>query len=342
MIKRFASIVLVLALLASSMGCAQQAAKPTHLTVLGTPTEEYVDIVCKAFEKKTGIKTEWVRLSSGEALARIRAEKDKPTFSVWWGGPADGQIAAKGEGLLEKYVPASASKIPSYYKDAEGYWHGIYVGALAFGSNTKWLEEHNVEAPKSWADLLKPEFKGQISMAHPSTSGTAYTMLATILQVMGEDAGWEYLKKFNGQIYHYTKAGAGPLGILQTGEVGVGVVFGHDLVTSVEAGYPVQITFPSEGTGYEIGAVALIKGAPEAAAAKMFIDFALTAECQNLGKQAKAYQFLTAPDATPPSQVPYKIADLKVVNYNFEWAGKNRTAFTEKFTKEIEPNIPTK
>ncbi len=341
MTKRLVCMLVLTALVVSSVSCAPKEKTTGHLTVLGTPTEEYIDIVCKAFEAKTGIKTEWVRMSSGEALARIRAEKDKPTFSVWWGGPADGQIAAQAEGLVEKYVPPSAAKIPSYYKDAEGYWHGIYVGALSFGSNTKWLAEHNVSAPASWADLLKPEFKGQISMAHPATSGTAYTMMSTILQVLGEEQGWEYLKQFNGQIYHYTKAGSGPKGVVQTGEVGVGIVFGHDWVTSVEEGYPIQITFPSEGTGYEIGAVALIKNAPEPAEAKRFIEFALTAECQNLGKQAKAYQFLTAPDADPPANVPYKLADLTVIDYDFDWAGNNRKAFTDKFTKEIEPNIPT-
>lgn len=316
--------------------------KPTgHLSVLGGATEEYVDAVCKAFEAKTGIKTSWVRMSSGEAWARIEAEKGNPSFSVWWGGPADGYIAADEAGLLEPYISLNAAMIPAQFKDAAGSWTGIYVGALGFGTNKAYLKEHNLEAPKSWADLLKPEWKDQVAIAHAGTSGTSYTALATILQVMGEEPGWEYLQKLHSQIYHYTKSGRGPVRMVGGGEVAVGIVFAHDFVAAIEEGYPIEITFPSEGTGYEIGGVSLIKGAKEPVEAKQFIDFALSAECQNIGKTVKAYQFLTHPDATPPEIVPYSLSDLAMVEYDFQWAGLHKKEFIEKFTKEIEPSVPT-
>ena len=316
--------------------------QPTgHLSVLGGATEEYVDAICKAFEAKTGIKTSWVRMSSGEAWARIEAEKGNPSFSVWWGGPADGYIAAAEAGLLEPYVSTSAAKIPDQYKSPAGYWTGVYVGALGFGTNEDYLKEHNLEAPQSWADLLKPEWKDQVAMAHPGTSGTAYTALATILQVMGEEEGWEYLSNLHGQIYHYTKSGRGPVRMVGGGEVAVGIVFAHDFVAAIEEGYPIEITFPSEGTGYEIGGVALIEGAKEPVEAKMFIDFTLSAECQNIGKTVRAYQFLTNPGATPPEIVPYSLSDLAMVKYDFQWAGGHKKEFVDKFTKEIEPSVPT-
>ena len=124
-----------------------------------------------------------------------------------------------------------------------------------------WLPIPDVEAPTSWDDLLKPEFKGQVMVAHPSTSGTSYTALATVLQIRGEEAGWEYLKKYAGQIAQYTKSGAAPAKFVGQGEAAVAIVFSHDTVNEIENNkMPLVLTFPAEGTGYEIGGMAIAQG----------------------------------------------------------------------------------
>lgn len=94
-----------------------------------------------AFEKETGIKVEAVRMSSGEVIGRIKAEKANPKASLWFGGPADGQIQAKADGLLEKYISPNAEKIPAQFKDPDGYWTGVYVGYLGFASNQQLLKK---------------------------------------------------------------------------------------------------------------------------------------------------------------------------------------------------------
>src|SRR5690606_10934291 len=109
-------------------------AQEDTLTVLCTPQEDWCVAMTQAFEEQTGIDTNYVRLSSGESLARIRASADNPEFSVWWGGPADAFIAGKEEGLIEQYDSPAAEDIPEIYRDAEGYWSGVYVGALGFCS----------------------------------------------------------------------------------------------------------------------------------------------------------------------------------------------------------------
>jgi len=234
----------------------------TELNVLCTPQEQWCQGMKQEFEAKYGITVNYVRMSSGEALARVQAEKDNPQFDIWWGGPIDSFVAAKGEGLLEAYdSPNYANLIdPVKMKDVDNQWVGIYVGTLGFATNTDWLAANpGVEAPTSWDDLLKPEFKGQVMVAHPSSSGTSYTALATVLQIRGEEAGWEYLKQYAGQMAQYTKSGAAPAKFVGQGEAAVAIVFSHDIVNEIENNkLPLVLTFPEEGTGYEIGGMGLI------------------------------------------------------------------------------------
>lgn len=335
------SIVLLFSLLFA--GCqtppAEETAEPitdTELNVLCTPQEQWCQGMKQEFEAKYGITVNYVRMSSGEALARIQAEKDNPTFDIWWGGPIDSFVAAKGEGLLEQYdSPNYANLIDTAkYKDADNYWVGIYVGTLGFATNTDWLAAHpGVEAPKSWDDLLKPEFTGQVMVAHPSSSGTSYTAMATVLQIRGEEAGWEYLKQYAGQISQYTKSGAAPAKFVGQGEAAVGIVFSHDIVNEIENNkMPLLLTFPEEGTGYEIGGMGILKGAKHMQAAKLWFDWALTAEAQALGPTFAAYQ---APTVKGVELSHPELLQVKLIDYDFQWAGSNKKAFVEKFTNEI-------
>jgi iron(III) transport system substrate-binding protein len=308
----------------------------TELNVMCTPQEQWCQGMKQEFEAKYGITVNYVRMSSGEALARLEAEKDNPQFDIWWGGPIDSFVAAKQDGILEAYdSPNYANLIdPAKYKDPENYWVGIYVGTLGFATNKNWLAEHpGVEAPKSWDDLLKPEFKGQVMVAHPSSSGTSYTALATVLQIRGEEAGWEYLKKYAGQISQYTKSGAAPAKFVGQGEAAVGIVFSHDIVNEIENNkMPLVLTFPEEGTGYEIGGMGLIKGAAHPQAAKLWFDWALTPEAQALGPKFTAYQ---APTVKGVELSHPELLQVKLIDYDFVWAGEHKKEFVDKFTNEI-------
>jgi len=300
------SVLFVLIVFAASLtlaGCGgtsptKQEAKPLKLTLYCGLMEDHMAKAVQEFQKDTGIKVEAVRMSSGEILGRIKAEKNNPKASVWWGGPADAFIAAKQDGLLEKYNSPNAAKIPAKFKDADGFWTGIYVGYLGFSSNQMLLKEKGIPVPQSWQDLLRPELKGQVSMANPGSSGTAYTMLATIVQLMGEEKGLEYMKKLNGQIKVYQKTGTAPARMAGQGEVTVGLTFLHDAIKYQEEGMKdLVLSAPSEGTGYEIGAVGIIKGGPDQEAAQKWVDWALSKKGQEFGQLVGSYQFLTNPDA---------------------------------------------
>ena len=312
------------------------AIKDKELNLLCTPQEEWCQGMKQEFEAKYGITVNYVRMSSGESLARVQAEKDNPSFDIWWGGPADSFIAAKAAGVLETYnSPNYANLIdPDKAKDPDNTWAGIYMGSLGFATNTNWLKEHpEAKAPTSWDDLLKPEFKGQVMVAHPSTSGTSYTALSTVLQIRGEQAGWEYLQKYAGQIAQYTKSGAAPAKFVAQGEAAVAIVFSHDIVNEIENNQaPLELTFPAEGTGYEIGAEAILKGAKHMEAAKLWFDWALTADAQSLGPKYKAYQAPTVKGAVASRP---ELMQANLIAYDFQWAGSHKKEFVDKFTNEL-------
>ena len=320
-----------------SVGAAAQA--EDELVVLCTPEPEFCEAMMPAFEAETGIPTSHVRMSSGESLVRLQAGSADPEFDVWWGGPADGQIAAGLEGLIEPYISPNAAVIADGQKAADGTWTGVYVGALGFCSNKELLDELGVEVPDSWEDLLDPRLDDNVMVAHPASSGTAYTTFYTqISRLQGdEDAAMDYMSRLHDNILFYTKSGAGPGRNAGAGEIAVAIIFSHDCINNIEQGMPLVVSFPSEGTGYEIAGQSLVANAPHPNNAKTWIDWALTGPAQEIGWRsptAGAYQLPTNPDAAVSDQA-VNISELELVEYDFDAAGEARQRLTEQFENEI-------
>jgi iron(III) transport system substrate-binding protein len=306
------------------------------LNVLCTPQELWCVEMTKAFQAKTGVTTKFIRLSSGEALTRLVASKNNPEFDVWTGGPNDGHISGRIQGVLDTYKSPTRNMLKNQFKDADGYWTGIYMGALGFCSNTNELKRLGVKAPTSWNDLLNAKYKGNVMMAHPGTSGTAYTALWTqVLRLGSEDAAIDYMKELNKNILSYTRSGAGPTGPLGRGEVATGLVFSHDCTAAILRGNPLVVSFPKEGTGFEIGGIALVKGAKNPDAAKAYIDFALSAEAQNIGPaRAESYQILTNPNAKYDRRM-VNLKKVTLLDYEAEAAGVAAAKLKARFDKEV-------
>ncbi|HFE66103.1 MAG TPA: ABC transporter substrate-binding protein [Chloroflexi bacterium] len=333
--KRNILLLFGILLLGLVLTACQKEQESTELNLLCVPQEEWCQGMKEEFEKEFGITVNYVRMSTGEALARLEAEKDNPQFDIMWGGPIDTYIAGKNEGMFEQYESPNTKNLldQDKYLDPDNYWAGIYLGSLGFATNKDFLEANpGLEAPTSWDDLLKPEFKGQLLVAHPSTSGTSYTAMSTILQLMGEEKGWEYLNKYADQVLQFTKSGSAPAKFVGAGEGAVGVVFSHDIVKQIEAGLPLVLSFPEEGTGYEIGGMAIVKGAKNMDAAQKWYDWALTPEAQALGPKYKAYQ---APTVGGVDLAYPELLEVNLIDYDFQWAGDNKKAFVDRFINEI-------
>jgi iron(III) transport system substrate-binding protein len=311
-----------------------------ELTVYCSVQEEWCRPMMQAFERKTGVKVSMTRKSSGETFAQIKAEAANPRGDVWWGGTGDPHLQAAEENLTEEYrSPQLANLLPWAVKQAEASKFrtvGIYAGALGYSFNTQQLARRNLPEPKCWADLAKAEYKDEVQVADPNSSGTAYTKVATLVQLMGEAKAFEFLKAMHKNVNQYTKSGAAPARAAATGESLIGITFLHDAVAQAVGGAPVKIVSPCEGTGYEIGSMSIIKGAKNMANAKAFFDWALTPEAQALGAEAKAYQVPSNSASPVPPQAP-KLADIKLIDYDFAKYGSSseRTRLLAKWDAEV-------
>lgn len=292
------------------------------------------------FEKETGIDVNMVRMSSGEAYAKVRAEARNPKTDVWWAGTGDPHLQAASEGLTLEYKSPRLAELQSWaVKQAESADYrtvGVYAGALGWGYNADILAKKGLKEPQCWADLLDPGFKGEIQVANPNSSGTAYTALATLVQIMGEEKAFDYLKKLNANVSQYTKSGSAPVKAAARGETTVGIVFMHDAVAQAVEGFPVKVVAPCEGTGYEIGSMSIVKGARNLDNAKKWYDWVLSPEVQSQMKEAKSFQLPSNKKAEVPPEAP-KFEDVRLIDYDFKTYGdpEKRKALLQRWDREI-------
>ncbi len=327
-------LLFVACLVLTTIATGQAGKKVLHIYE-AFDTEEakyYIEV----FEKETGIDVEWVRMSSGEVLARVEAEAANPQASVWHAGSNTSHINAATKGLLAPYTPKTDFELTDKLHAKDWSWTGFYSGAIGFVTNTKFLKEKGIKAPTSWDDLLNPVYAENVAMAYPYTSGTAYTTYATLIQMLGLDKTLDWWEKFDKQsIHQYTKSGTGCIPMVGLGEVAVGIAFSHDILAKgVNKGYPVVMTFPKEGTGYEIGGLSLIKGGPEPELGKQFIDWCFTERAQNLFQK---YNRLPVNPKAKVAEGSVTLDQVKLIKYDHIWAGQNKgkmiTAWRDRIGK---------
>ncbi len=310
-----------------------------ELVVYGSCEEEYLAAVCDHFEELFGIKVTHQRLSTGEVQAKIEEEAGNPSADAWFGGTTDPYNVCAAEDLLLPYDAANASHLlgPAY-RDAEGKWYGIYKGILGFMVNTEELERLKLETPQDWADLLKPEYKGLIWLSNYNTAGTAKLVINTMIQKYGHDEGIKYLVDLDKNIQVYTKSGSGPSKNVGTGECVIGIGFLHDgIYQIVDNGYDnIGLVIPSSGTSFEIGATAIFRGAKHENAAKLWIEYALSPDCVQLGVPNGSYQFLVIDNAEQPAvAAEFGLDPENVMDYDFEDAKLNITTYVSEVMEAL-------
>ncbi len=293
-------------------------------------TADYLEIAKKELPD---LKIKWVRYSTGELAAKVIAEKDNPQADVIWGSAVTS--IAKLTDLFEPYKAAGWDKIPAEFKDPNGYWTAIDMYVAAFCVNTDRLKKKGLDMPRSWEDLTKPEYKGEVIMPNPGSSGTGYLQVASILLWKGikegSDEGWKFLERLHQNIVEYTNSGSAPAKIASKGEIAVGASFGYRVAKQKASGYPVEIVFPAEGSGYELEANALMKNAKHPEAAKKFLDWAISKSAME--GYSKYKLMVTLPGIESKSEIPLpKAQDVKLFPMDFEWAAKNKSMVVDKWT----------
>ena len=330
-------LLIALALMASFLlvltGCKKGPEVPT-IFAYTSMEEETGQLLLAAFEKETGIKVDFVRLSTGEAAARIEAEKNNPQASIWLGGVGLVHAEAKEKGLTAPYESAATRKVPAKYRDPQGYWHGLYIGILAFATNTDELKQRGLTAPETWKDLTDPKWKDLIQMPNPGTSGTSYNLITTLLARGTETEAFNYLKALHKNVSQYTKSGAAPVKNVALGESVVGVGYSHDILRLIyESKAGIKITYPKDGTGYEVASVSLIKNGKQPALAQKLIDWLYTPAAGQIMAKFYILPILREGITIPPQSAPP--ADLKLIDSDIAWAGKNKARLIELWNEKV-------
>ncbi|MFM7531677.1 MAG: ABC transporter substrate-binding protein [Rubrivivax sp.] len=319
---------------------AAHAQEGAQLNVICSVQAEWCNMIQTVFARTTGIKVNMSLKGSGEALAQLIAERANPKTDVWFGGTGDPHLQAAEQGLSLEYKSPALAQLHAWAQQQaqQSGWKtvGIYSGPLGFGYNPELLAKKKLAVPKTWADLLKAEYKGEIQVANPASSGTAYTMVATLVQLMGEDKAFEYMKGLHRNISQYTRSGTAPIKAVARGETSVSISFVHDGPGEKMQGFPVETITPADGTGAEIGSMSLIKGARNLEAAKRFYEWALTASAQEMGAAAKQFQLPSNKAAKVDPRVP-DFKKIKFINYDYAKYGASaeRRRLIAKWEKDV-------
>lgn len=304
--------------------------------------QSWCELAAQEFSKATGVRVLQTRKPTGEALAQLRAEAANPKTDLWWGGTGDPYYQAAEAGLLEPYRPDYLGDLHGWavrqYAMSQNHVGGFYTSAIGFGWNEEVLKKKKLPPPKCWKDLLDPRYKGEIETSHPASSGTAYTILAGLVQLMGEDAAFDYMKKLHRNVTQYTRSGTAQARSVAKGEVGIGIsfIFGFDNERLTNK-FPVYAAAPCEGTPYEIGGIALVKGARNRDAAKRYYDWLMGPAGQQIGARANSLQVPANKTFRPDPRIP-TIDAVRLIKYDFERFGKasERRRLVERWTREVE------
>ncbi len=279
-----------------------------------------------------------LRLSTGDLHARILAEASNPQHDVIWGWAVTSLIDPRIGALIEPYQPANIDRIPAEFRDPDGKWFAVTGYMAAFCVNNEVLKAKNLPMPASWADLLNPLYDDQVVMPNPASSGTGYLMISSILQMMGEEKGWEYLKNLDANIAQYIKSGSRPCNAASEGEFAIGASFALRAIKNIAEGYPITMVIPSEGAGNELEANALMAASKNKEAARKFLDWTISDNAVNeyyAWKEIVTAKGGQMPQGFKDAGLPDDISSV-MWKMDFAWSAENRSAILERWQRELE------
>ncbi|HEX9899141.1 MAG TPA: ABC transporter substrate-binding protein [Candidatus Methylomirabilis sp.] len=309
--------------LAASLWPAPARAQTKPVMVYGVIHEYTLARLMQKFERDTGTKADFIRLSAGEVATRVLVERQSPKGDVIFGISRAIQESMKAQGLLEAYKSPRRAEVPGKYLDPDGYWTGSSLTVQGIAINAeRWKKEFgSAPMPKTWEDLLDPKYKDLIVAPSPLSSGTGFTFIVGQFFRVGEEKGWEYLKALDRNIRFYTPSGIAPTRMVAAGEFLIAITFAHDALKAISAGYPIALVHPT-GVSWDVGSVSLIKNGPNAAGGGKFIDWVLGRDPIQLIVDLNFEGSLRSDVSLPLGATPLEKLDL--VDYKLDWAAQNR------------------
>lgn len=276
-------------------------------------------------------KASYIRASTGPIMARVEAERANPQADVIWGVFNDYMTGAAKKGLLEPYAAKDSSQIPARFKHPENAWQGVTLLTVAFATNQKKMADLKLTPPRSWADLLDPRYKGHIVMSNPSTSGTAYLLLASHVTRLGEDKAFEYYAALDRNLSQVTRSGGAPGRMAASGETPIGVALAYEVEVAKKQGAPIDVIFPSDGVAWTFEGNALVKGAKNPQNARRFLDWAVSRSAMASYATWRGAG-IARPDVPVPGQ---KISEMNLINLDFVKAADDKDRLVKKWLERF-------
>ena len=325
----------ILLLSAVVLAAGPALARDTVVIYTALEPEQITDYMKAVRKSLPNLDVKMLRLSTGDISARFMAEKDNMQADLIWGVGATNMLVFKNAGLLEPYAPKGLERVQPLFRDTANppAWVGIDIYMSAFCFNTEVAKRKNLPRPTSWADLTKPVYKNEVVMPNPNSSGTGYLSVASILQRMKEPQGWAYLDALDKNMAEYTKSGSKPCKDAAAGERAIGVSFEYVAMKMKKDGAPLDMIMPAEGSGYEMEANGLTRKGKDSAAAKQFLDWAISDEAMAL--YAKYFAAVSVPGFPVPEGLPKDVSKVVYPN-DFDWSAKNRERILAEWQKRYQ------
>jgi iron(III) transport system substrate-binding protein len=316
-------------------GSAHAAQK---LTVYTAYENEQLAPYKKAFETAhPDIEIQWVRDSTGIITARLLAEKANSQADIIWGLAATSLLQLDAQGMLLPYAPKGLENIKPVFRSAKNppTWVGgdAWMAAVCF--NTVESGKKGLPEPASWQDLLNPAYKGLITMPNPASSGTGFLTVVGWLKIMGEEGGWKYMDALNENIAAYTHSGSKPCKQAAAGEYPLGISIEYTGASLKSKGAPINTILPKPGSGWDMEATAILKGAKNVEAAKVLADFAASRAANELYNNYYAVVAIKGISKDIPNY-PANAEAMMIPNMDFEWAAANRDRILAEWSKRYD------
>lgn len=301
------------------------AAAQGSLNMLCAPAADWCEAIAAGFQRETGIRVNMTRKSAGEILAQIRAEAQNPRTDIWFGASSETHISAAEGNLLQAYTSPNMAGLHPWaqrvHQMSGERCVGVSSGAIGIAWNRELMARKNLPIPTSWADLLNPVYRGEVQMPNPNSSGTAYTIIAGLVQLWDEDRAFAYLRQLHPNVNAYTRSGAAPMQAVSRGETALAISFNMEVTSMQQAGFPIEIGYPTEGTSYEVACMSIIRGARNLAQARRFYDWYLTPAAMDIGPKANQWHVPAHRGATPDARIP-DLSTIRLVDYDFAAFGQ--------------------
>jgi iron(III) transport system substrate-binding protein len=224
--------------------------------------------IMAAFEKAyPAIKVKSVNMSTGPITEKALAEMSNPQADVIWMVNNFALEKLKESGALQPYAP-KGSIVSEAFKDPDGFWLGHNGTIMALAVNKKLITDKNLPMPQDWVDLIKPQYKGYITVAAPTKSGTGFTIFANMNDMFGAN----FIDNIHQNIFQYNSSGSAAARQVGGGETVIGLSYDTAILQQIKANKDVTMVIGRMSPNIIEGA-GLIAGAPHEAEGKLFLDW---------------------------------------------------------------------